>query len=135
MTQSLQESHMVLVAEPLATVLSWPVDPQQAGIAELLENLLARKYLLLLPELPVLVDHLLHHPLRALLQSLLLAVVEVGPDGRGERGPGSGGGDVPGEDDSDTGADCSPHLSVCDVCVLILTLITPLHCAAAYKLT
>ena len=74
---------MILVAEPLATVLSWPVDPQQPGLAELLENLLAGKYLLLLPELPVLVDDLPQHPQRGLLHGLLLAVVEVGTEGRG----------------------------------------------------
>ena len=107
-SESLQESHMVFVAEPLPSVLSWSVDPEQAGIAELLENFLAGEDLLLLPELPVLVDHLLHHPLRALLQGLLLAVVEVRLEGGGERGPGGGGVDVPG-DDSEPGGESSPH--------------------------
>ena len=74
---------MVLVAEPLPSVLGWFVDAQQAGIAELLENFLAGKYFLLLPDLPVFVDHLLQHPLRRLLQGLLLAVVEVRTEGRG----------------------------------------------------
>ena len=100
---------MVFVAEPLPSVLSWSVDPEQTGIAELLENFLAGEDLLLLPELPVLVDQLLRHPLRAFLQGLLLAVAEVRLEGGGEGGPGGGGVDVPGDDDSDPGGENSPH--------------------------
>ena len=98
---------MILVTQTLPTVLSWSVDPQQAGIAELLEHFLAGEYLLLLPDLPVLIDDLLHQPLGALLQSLLLAVVEVRLDGRGKRGPGSGGVNLPSDDESDTAGDRS----------------------------
>ena len=79
---------MVFVAEPLPSVLSWSVDSEQAGIAELLENFLAGEDLLLLPELPVLVDRLLHQPVSGLLQSLLLAVVEVYLDCGGVEAPG-----------------------------------------------
>ena len=74
---------MVLVTQTLATVLSWSVDSQKSGIAELFENFLAGKYFLLLPGLPVLVDHLLQHPPRSLLQGQLVAVVEVGAESRG----------------------------------------------------
>ena len=74
---------MILVTQTLPTVLSWSVDPQQAGIAELLEHFLAGEYLLLLPGLPVLVDDLIQHPPGGLLQGQLLAVVEVGAESRG----------------------------------------------------
>ena len=78
-------------------------------IAELLETFLTGEDLLLLPELPVLVDQLLRHPLRAFLQGLLLAVAEVRLEGGGEGGPGGGGVDVSGDDDSDPGGENSPH--------------------------
>ena len=78
---------MVFVTQTLATVLSGTVDPQQAGVAKLLENFLAGKYLLPLPDLPLRVDDLLQHPPRGLLQGQLLAVVEVGAESRGVEAP------------------------------------------------
>ena len=87
-SEGLQECHIVLVTQALSSILSGAVDSQQSRSSELFENFLSREYLLLLPDLPVLVDRLLHQPVSGLLQSLLLAVVEVYLDCGGVEAPG-----------------------------------------------